>query len=203
MPLSLGKAFDRSYYLRIPFLDGSYNVGIYFNKKSPFLLFEVHSNQLCETEYKNVKINMYKNLAASKFCETFLNLHNYRKNTLDITNQIESIKPEYYSDINFVLNETLILSKTEVGEREFLDKLTVYGLSLSVYVSEFIFLVAERQNIIRKLDRKIVRTTALQIGTGAALSLLEDFYNESLVSGKAGTELRIPSDEVIKLDEIK
>lgn len=203
MSLSLGKAFDRSYYLRIPFLDGSYNVGVYFNKRSPFLLFEVRPDQLCETIYKNVKINMYKNLAASKFCETFLNLHNYRKNTLDITNQVESIKPEYYSDINFVLNETLVLSKIEVGEREFLDKLTVYGLSLLSYTSEFIFIVAERQNIVRKLGRKIVRTTALQIGTGAALSLLEDFYKESLVAGKVGTEIRVPSNEVIKLDESK
>ena len=47
------------------------------------------------------------NLESSKFCETFLKLHNYRKSTLDIVNQFDSIKPEYYSDINFILNESI------------------------------------------------------------------------------------------------
>ncbi len=39
MSLTLGKSFNRNYRLRIPFLDGHYDVGIFFNKKSSLLLF--------------------------------------------------------------------------------------------------------------------------------------------------------------------
>mgnify|MGYP000132429710 CR=1 FL=1 len=107
MSLTLGKSFNRNYRLRIPFLDGYYEVGIFFNKKSTLLLFSIDP-VFYGSEFKhNIKVNMFKNLESSKFCETFLNLHNYRKSTLDISNQFENIKPEYYSDLSFVFNESL------------------------------------------------------------------------------------------------
>ena len=204
MPLTLGKIFNRNYHLRIPFLDSNYNVGVFFSKKSSFLLFNVKPEVSSELSYKrNVKINMYKNLSSSRFCETFLSLHNYKKETLDIVNQFESVKPEYHHEVNFILNETLTLSKINLEDRELFDKVTIYGFTLSAYVNEFVFLIAERQNIVRRLRRKIVRTTALQIATTPALSLLEDFYEESKTAGKEGTRIRIPSDEVIKLNSLE
>ena len=204
MSLTLGKVFDRSYHLRIPFLDSNYNIGVFFSKKSSFLLFDIKPDTSGELSYKrNVKVNMYKNLASSKFCETFLDLHNFKKDTLDIVNQFECVKPDYYHDVNFILNETLMLSKIDLEDRELFDKLTLYGFVLSAYSNEFIFLIAERQNIVRRLGRKIVRTTALQIATTPALSLLEDFHKESKTAGKEGTRVRIPSDEVIKLDKVE
>ena len=39
MGLNLGKQFNRNYNVRIPFLDGFYNIGVYFDKRSTFLLF--------------------------------------------------------------------------------------------------------------------------------------------------------------------
>ena len=84
MSLKLGKSFNRSYNIRIPILDGHYNIGIYFDKKSTFLLFRVDPDFSDSSFKHNIKINMYKNLESSKFCETFIKLHNYRKNTLDI-----------------------------------------------------------------------------------------------------------------------
>ena len=202
MSLTLGKTFNRSYHLRIPFLDSNYNVGVFFMKKSSFLLFDVKPDVSDRFSYKrNVKVNMYKNLSSSKFCETFLNLHNYKKSTLDIVNQFESIKSDYYFDVNFIFNETLTLFKVDLDDRELFDKLTLYGFTLSAYANEFVFLIAERQNIIRRLQRKTVRTTGLQIATTPSLSLLEDFYKESKVSGKEGTIERVPSDEVIKMNE--
>ena len=41
MSLKLGKSFNRNYSLRIPFMKGFYNIGIYFDKKSTFLLFSI------------------------------------------------------------------------------------------------------------------------------------------------------------------
>ena len=81
MGLQLGKSFNRNYVLRIPFLDGFYDIGLFYNTKSSFLLFSVDSDfsQSMNKELKhNVKINMYKNIESSKFCETFLKLHNYK-----------------------------------------------------------------------------------------------------------------------------
>jgi len=149
---------------------------------------------------------MFKNLESSKFCETFIELHNYRKNTLDILNQFKCIKPEYYHEVSFIMNETLNLSKVEVDEDKTLfDCLNIYGFTLNSYQNEFIFLITERQNIVKKLNRKIVRTSGIQIGTSQALHMLNDYHEESKMSGKAGFEQAIPLDisvrKIIKLDE--
>lgn len=204
MSLTLGKSFDRCYNLRISFLDGFYDVGIFFNKRSPFLLFRIDPDFAEGREGKRaVKINMFKNLEASKFCETFLNLHNYRKQSLDILNQFESIKSDYYLDVNFLLNETLTLTKVQSEDKVFYDNLILYGFFLTSFPSEFIFLIAERQSLIKKLRKKIVRTTAIQIATSPALELLKEFYEEAQTCGKVRVEKRFPTDEVIKLNDIE
>lgn len=201
MGLTLGKTFDRSYNLRLPFLMGFYNIGIYFSKKSPFLLFSLDSDFPKDNVYPNIKVNMFKNLKSSRFCETFLELHDYRKQTLDIQNQFERVKDEYYSEIVFLLNETMILSKYKVEDRgELFDTLSVYGFTMSSYYNEFIFLLAERQNIILRLDKKIVRTSAIQISTSASLQAIDEFYKDLKTSAKLALNPRFPSKEVIKLE---
>lgn len=202
MGLTLGKAFDRSYNIRLPFLDGHYNIGMFFSKRSSFLLFRV------DPDFSNkkvidqaVKISMFKNLESSVFCETFLTLHSYRKSTLDISNQFQEIVSDYHYDVSFLLNETLNLSKVEVDDRVLYDTLTIYGLTLTAFSSEFIFLIAERQNIVKRLNKKIVRTTGCQIATSASINLMNEFHKERLTSGKAGLERKFPTNEVIKLSD--
>jgi hypothetical protein len=201
MALSLGKSFNRNYRLRVPFLDGYYDIGVYFDKKSTHLLFSIdpifHTSEFTH----NIKVNMFKNLESSKFCETFLTLHNYRKSTLDISNQFENIKPEYYSDLSFVLNESLTLSKIEVDERTFYDQLNIYGFTMNSHINEFLFLLTERHNIVKRLGKKIVRTSGLQIATTPAIEMLED-YNVESKKVRAGMELRMPTDEIIKLSDV-
>jgi hypothetical protein len=203
MSLTLGKSFDRNYNLRIPFIDGYYDVGIFFNKKSTFLLFKVTPDfsTAVSTKY-GVKVNMFKNLESSKFCETCLVLHNYRKTSLDIINQFHNIKPEFYQDVSFLLNESITLSKVDVEEKTFFDMLNIYAFTLNSYSNEFIFLLTERQNIISRLSKKIVRTSGIQIATSPAIELLDQLHTEYLKSGKAGTEVRIVSeDEITKLSD--
>ena len=205
MGLKLGKSFDRNYNLRIPFVDGFYDIGIYFNKRSTFLLFSVDAG-VRSTGSEGIKINMFKNLESSKFCETFLELHNFRKSTLDILNQFKCIRPEYYHEVSFVMNETLNLSKVEIDEDKTLfDCLNIYGFTLNSYQNEFIFLITERQNIVKKMNRKIVRTSGIQIGTSQAINMLNDYHEESKTAGRAGMERMVPLDssvrKIIKLDE--
>lgn len=185
MSLTLGKALDREYSIRIPFLNGYYNIGVYFNKRSTFLLFKVDSDPALKKAFdKSPKISMYKNLESSRFAETFLNLHNYRNINLDILNQFQNIKSEYFHDASIIFNETVNLSKIEINDKILFDTLTLYGLTLSAYSTEFVFIIAERQNIVKKLNKKIVRTTALQISTSQSLALMDEFYKEKIESAK-------------------
>lgn len=193
MGLKLGKSFDRNYNLRLPFLTGYYDIGLFFNRKSTFLLFSVDEG--IRGEGDGAKVNMFKNLESSKFCETFLELHNYRKNTLDILNQFKQIKSEYFHEISFILNETLTLGKVEVDEGKILyDCLNIYGFTMNSYMNEFIYIITERQNIVKKINRKIVRTSGIQIATSSALKLLNEYHQDSLTSGREGLENRIILD---------
>lgn len=207
MGLKLGKSFDRNYNLRLPFMNGYYDIGIFFNRKSTFLLFSVeHGLRGSNSNGQGVKVNMFKNLESSKFCETFLELHNYRKNTLDILNQFKTIKAEYYHEVSFILNETLTLAKIEVDDDKTLfDCLNIYGFTLNSYLNEFIYIITERQNIVKKLNRKIVRTSGIQIATSSALKMLNEYHMESLTSGRAGIEVPVPIEagmkRIITLDD--
>lgn len=209
MSLSLGKMFDRNYNMRIPFLDGFYDIGVFFNKRSTFLLFK--ADPCFQTSDINtthgIKINMFKNLESSRFAETFLKLHNYRKTNLDIINQFAAIKDEYYNEINFVFNETLKLAKIEVEDRVLYDTLTLYGFCLTAFNNESLFVIAERQNIVKKLRKKIVRTTGVQICTSRAFKMITEYHEEMQniqQKEKSSKRVQVPSDqkEVISIDNV-
>jgi hypothetical protein len=201
MALQMGKSFDRNYNLRIPFLNGFYNIGIFFSRRSSFLLFSI------ESEFKepsvSAKVNMFKNLEGSKFCETFIDLHSYRKNTLDIQNQFKRIKPIFQPEISFISNETINLAKIELDDREpVYDCLNIYMMTLNPYLNEFVFLITERHNIVKRLRKKVVRTSGLQIATTPALKMIDEYNIELKNYGKEGQRLPIDrSDEIIKLEE--
>ena len=179
MSLTMGKLFDRNYNLRISFLDGFYNIGIFFNKKSPFMLFNVDPD-FSNSSKNNIstKVNMFKNLEASTFCESFLKLYTFKNNTLDIVNQFHKIKSEVSSDIIFAFNEATTLGKTELSDRELFDTITVYGFTIVSYVNEFLFILAERQNIKSDIGKKVVRTTGMQITTNNAIEMMNTHRNE-------------------------
>jgi hypothetical protein len=198
MPLQLGKSFDRNYNIRMPFLSGFYNIGMFFSKKSTFLLFSVDQD-FSTTEIGGTKINMFKNLEGSKFCETFINLHNYRKETLDIQNQFKEIKPEFFQDISFLTNETITLAKIEIDDRILYDTLNIYAFTMNAYINEFIFLITERHNIVKRLRKKVVRTSGLQISTTSALKMLDE-YNEEYRKARRHYQIVDRSDQIIKLD---
>ena len=203
MALRLGKSFNRCYYLRIPILDGFYNIGIFFDKQSTFLLFRIDPDFGSSKFEHNVKINMFKNLESSRFCETFIDLHNYRKNTLDIVNQFEKIKDIYTHDISFVLNETLTLSRTKIADKTFLDTLNIYGLTINSYSNEFLFLITERHNIVSRLNKKVVRTSALQIATSPVLQVIDEYWEEAKEHESLKKNQVVSSNEIIKLQEVE
>ncbi len=203
MSLQLGKSFNRNYKIRLPFLDGFYDVGLFYNNKSSFLLFSVDSDftQSKSKDLKrSIKVAMFKNIESSKFCETFLNLHSYRNQSLDIINQFKEIKPEYTNDVNFLFNESVTMSKIVVDNSSFYDSLNLYCFTLSAYMNEYVFLIAERQNIISKLQKKVVRSSAIQIATSSSIDLIDEFNNELRDSKIKDVTKRVISDEIITID---
>jgi len=202
MSLKLGKSFDRNYSMRIPILDGHYNIGVYFDKRSTFLLFGVEPDFSSNSSFKhNVKINMFKNLESSKFCETFVKLHNFRKDTLDISNQFDKIDDNYTHDISFILNESITLSKVQLHDKEVYDTLNIYGFTMNSYYEEYAFIITERHNVLKRLGKKIVRTSGIQIATTPALEFLNEYHQESKVNWRAGKEAQGSPDKIIKFAE--
>lgn len=204
MSLKLGKSFNRSYNLRLPILDGYYNIGMYFDKKSTFLLFRVDPDFSHSSFQRNVKINMFKNLEQSKFCETFIDLHNYRKNTLDISNQFDKIRDEYTHDISLILNESITLSKVELYDKDVFDTLNIYGFTINSYIDEFIFIITERHNVLKRLGKKIVRTSGLQIATTPSLELLDEYSSERRTissDAREGFKTHGSSENIIKFSD--
>lgn len=205
MPLELGNQFDRNYSLRVPFMDGFYKIGVFFHKASNFLLFRVDPDFFGQNQRSyGIKINMYKNLETSKFCETFIELHNYRGDRLDISNQFNKIKDDYYNDIVFVFNEAITLSKYEFENKTYYSNVMLYGLTLVGYENEFLFVIAERQHISSKIKKKIVRTTAVQLSTSRSLEVIDEFHNDFKKSLRTKISTpNIDTTKIIKLDEVK
>jgi hypothetical protein len=201
MSLVLGKSLNRNYNLRLPFLDGFYNIGLFYNTRSPFLLFSVDPDISFSELKHSVKVNMFKNVESSRFVETFLNLHNYKSYNLDIINQFKEIKPDYTNDVNFMLNENLVISKVQVEDNTYLDQLVLYGLTLTSYSTEMIFLIAERQNIVAKLRKKVVRTSAIQISTLGAMNMVDEYFEE--LKNIQKKEVSFPPSEAINFNELE
>lgn len=183
-------------------MNGFYNIQIFFNNKSSFLLFGIESDftQSKELKHSN-KINMFKNIESSKFVETFLSLHNYRSKTLDIINQFKEIKPNYTTDIHFIFNDTITLSKVIFESSTFYDMLLLYCFTITSLSNEFIFLIAERQNIISKLSKKVVRSSAIQISTKPGLDLIDEYFEEAKNSKMLDVSKRFITDDVIKIED--
>ena len=93
----------------------------------------------------------------------------------------------------------IILSKIEVNDKELLDLLNIYVFTLNPYQNEFVFLLTERHNILKRLGKKVVRTSGLQIATSSSLQLLDEYHQDSIYCGKEGTRMRVPSNEIIKI----
>ena len=174
--LTLGNKLNRSYSIRLPFNNGFYDVTVFLNKSSTFSLFGIDAD-FSESKTSQGMVKMFKNIEASKFCETFIKLHNFKKDTLDIVNQYDCIKPEYTSDINMILNETVTMSKIRINDRDIFDTMNIYGFTVLPYVEEYFFLIAERHAIMKKLGKKVVRTTGLQISTPTTSKIIDDYYD--------------------------
>jgi len=176
MALTLGKVFNRNHFMRINFLDGYYDIGVFFTTKTPFVLFDIKPVASMVSNCR-ANIRMFKNIEASKFCQVFLDLHSYRSEKLSIKNQIDKVKSGLESEVNLQINETITLSKIVLSKDHIVDDfLNIHGYTLPCYPNEYLFLVAERCFISRQDHKKIVRTVAIQLSTNDSYDFVESLY---------------------------
>jgi len=178
MSLQLGSELNRCYSLRKSFLNYYYDIHIFYNTHTNYLLFKVDppiiNHKMIDNDLHGIKINMFKNLKKSEFCSNFLNLHNYKNDNLNILCQYDSIKDFYFSEISLTSSENIILNKIKSDDKIFNDSLTLYNFILKSKWDEFIFIIAERQIIVKNLKRKIVRSTGLQIASTDSINYLNE-----------------------------
>jgi hypothetical protein len=200
MALRLGKRLNRSYSFRLPFNQGFYNITVFLDKGSTFSLFGVDSEFEDTSSKTPGMVKMFKNIEAAKFCEVFVDLHNFKKETLDIVNQYDCIKPTYTNDITMVMNETITLSKIKVQDRDVFDTMNLYGFTILPYIEEYFFMIAERHSIMKKLGKKVVRTIGLQISNPTTSMVLDEYYDESRRAGLFDYNDQIDRSKITKLD---
>jgi hypothetical protein len=120
-------------------------------------------------------------LNDSIFAATFLDLRNYKSGNLDIYQQFNNIHNQFRDKIQYVTNETIKVSKVHTGNGDFKSSLYMYVFSFANYESEFLYFLAERQHIDTALNKKFVRTCALQLCSNDAYEDLlksENNYKE-------------------------
>ena len=161
--LTFGPKINRSYVMYLPFMDDHVEVSVMFNKTNTYLGFNTDERTYHKHKNGDIHSNIFKDLTKSSFAVTFLDVRDFRSRNLDIKQQFHNIMPKFQDKIQYQANETLKLSKVKTNGGEFDSTLYLYVFSLIDYGTEFLYFLAERQHIDVVLDKKVVRTCALQL----------------------------------------
>ena len=161
--LTFGSKLNRSYNLYFPFLGNYVTVSVFFNKSNTSIAFKTEP-RFNDNENK-INVTNYKDLKQSIFSSTFLDIRDFKSDNLDIRSQFSNILPEFRDKINYISNESIKLSKVQTDNGSFDNLLYIYSFTFADYTDDFIYILAERQHIDTVLNKKIVRTSSIQICT--------------------------------------
>lgn len=160
---TLGNKLNRMYSIHIPFMNDHCEISLAFNKSNSFIGFNLDQTNYIKSRKNEIHCKIYQDLSISAFATSFLDIRNFKSRNLDIKQQFHNILPEYQNQIHYETNETIKLSKIRTKKGEFESCLYLYVFRYTDFDDQFIYCVAERQHIDVILDKKIVRTSALQL----------------------------------------
>lgn len=193
MSLTLGKSFDRQYKMRLPFKDFFYDVGVFYNTQMNFNLFDIQAvlKYNSDKEFTGITINMYKNIEISDFCHNCLNL-GYIDNRLS---KFNGIKEEWLDDV-YCKNE----EKVKISANNYLR---IFNFKIKNYnnnVNDFIYLLVERKNYLKKYrsDKIVTTLSGLQISTPASI----EYFTQDFKNFKTYNEQNDLSQKKITMDEM-
>ena len=170
--LELGNSLNREYRIRVPFMNGFCNLGIFMNPRKLLVLFSLKADVV--DNYPKVQMN--RNLQGSMFCEKCIELYSYQSKSLDIRNQFNGIKKKYDDRVSQVINETVVMSKVTLNDKELSNRLELFGFTIVGFDTEYLYLIAERQHINVEQEKKLVRTCGIEIASSEAI----DYITNSL-----------------------
>ena len=166
--LTFGNKLNRAYTLYIPFMDDHCEISIFFNKSNSFVGFNLDQNNYIKSRNGEIKAFTFFDLTKSAFATAFLDLRDFRSKNLDIKQQFNNILPDFKDKIHYETNETVKLSKISTAKGKLESSLFIYVFKFTDLNNDFIYCLTERQHIDVVLDKKIVRTSAIQISTNNA-----------------------------------
>ena len=191
--LTLGSKLNRLYTLYLPFMDDFCEITILFNKTNSFIGYNLDQRNYIKSRNGDIKCFIFNDLSKSAFASSFLDIRNFRSRNLDIQQQFNNILPEFKNRLHYEINETIKVSKITTPKGKLEGCLYIYVFRLTDYGNDFLYCLAERQHIDIVLDKKIVRTAAIQISTNEC--------NEDLISMIEATNRRVVQYE--KVDSVK
>lgn len=163
--LTLGNKLNRQYSLYLPFMDDKCEISIMFNKLTSMIGFNLDQKNYLDSRNGLIKSTLFYDLSLSAFATGFLDIRNYHSKNLDIKMQFNNILPEYKERIHYETNETCKVSKVLTPKGPLESCLYVYVFRITDFGNDFLYCLAERQHIDCVLDKKIVRTAAIQLSS--------------------------------------
>lgn len=161
--ITFGSKFNRRYSIYFPLFDDNIVLEIFFNRNNPNVAFSLDKNTYNQIkDDDNICYNLYGDITNSSF-SNFLVIENIKTTYLDIVNQFSDVKNEYKDRIQYLTNESIKVCRVNTKNGEFDSMLYMYGFTCADFLNEYLFLIAERQHIDNKLNKKIVRSYGLQL----------------------------------------
>jgi len=162
---TLGNKLNRLYSIYLPFMDTHCEITVVFNKSNSFLGFNLDQKHYVGSRNNEMHSSIYQDLSKSEFATSFLDIRNYKSRNLDIKQQFHNILPDFKDKIHYETNETVKLSKVQTSKGNFESCLYLYIFRYTDFDNNFLYCLAERQHIDVVLDKKIVRTCAIQLAS--------------------------------------
>ena len=144
-------------------MDSYCEISLVFNKSNSFIGFNLDQCNYIKSRKNEIRSSIYQDLSKSEFATSFLDIRNFKSRNLDIRHQFHNILEEYHDQIHYETNETIKLSKVQTKKGKFESCLYIYVFRYTDFDNNFVYCLAERQHIDVILDKKIVRTSALQL----------------------------------------
>jgi len=166
--LVLGTKLNRLYTLYLPFMDSFCEISVIFNKSNSFIGFNLDQKNYVRSRNNEFRSIIYQDLDKSEFATSFLDIRNFKTRNLDIKMQFHNILPIYRDRVQYETNETIKLSKVQTKRGVYESCLYIYVFRYVDFGNNFLYCLAERQHIDIVLDKKIVRTGAIQLCSNEA-----------------------------------
>ena len=175
--ITFGNKLNRRYSVYFPFMNTYGLFDVYFHRNNSYLAINVDYKFVDYLKDNRCWFYIFRDLPQSPFAKTFLDIRDVQSKRMDIQNQFFDIKEEHKGNIQYLNNETIKISKIEIGDKIFESFLYVYTFTIDNQENEFIYTVVERQHIDIPLQKKIVRTCGVQISTNEKLEEMVKRYN--------------------------